>query len=152
MEANFSAYEKEFTMKKTQAQYGSACLQFIKFGMVGVSNTAISLIVYYFFVFLGAHYTIANVFGFIVGTLNAYYWNNKYVFKKAENETRNATNSVVKVFISYGFTLLLSTVLLTLWVDVYHVSEVVAPIINLLVTIPLNFVLNKFWAFRSKRK
>ena len=31
-----------------------------------------------------------------------------------------------------------------------HVSEFVAPIINLLISVPINFVINKFWAFRGK--
>ena len=40
--------------------------------------------------------------------------------------------------------------LLWFWIDACGVSEYVAPIINLLVTVPLNFLLNKFWAFKAK--
>lgn len=127
-------------------------IQFIKFGFVGVSNTLISLAVYYVCLYFGMHYITANTLGFVVGTINAYFWNNKFVFKKEEGEIRDTKKSVVKVFISYGFTLGLSTVLLAFWVDGLHISENVAPILNLLVTIPLNFVLNKFWAFRGEKK
>ena len=127
-------------------------IQFIKFGFVGVSNTLISLAVYYVCLHFGLHYIVANTLGFVVGTINAYFWNNKFVFKKEEGEVRDTKKSVVKVFISYGFTLGLSTVLLAFWVDGLHISEGVAPILNLLVTIPLNFVLNKFWAFRGEKK
>ena len=127
-------------------------IQFIKFGFVGVSNTLISLAVYYVCLHFGLHYIVANTLGFVVGTINAYFWNNKFVFKKEEGEIRDTKKSVVKVFISYGFTLGLSTVLLAFWVDGLHISENVAPILNLLVTIPLNFVLNKFWAFRGEKK
>lgn len=127
-------------------------IQFIKFGFVGVSNTLISLAVYYVCLYFGMHYIVANTLGFVVGTINAYFWNNKFVFKKEEGEIRNTKKSVLKVFISYGFTLGVSTMLLAFWVDGLHVSENVAPILNLLVTIPLNFVLNKFWAFRGEKK
>ena len=127
-------------------------IQFIKFGFVGVSNTLISLAVYYVCLHFGLHYIVANTLGFVVGTINAYFWNNKFVFKKEEGEVRDTKKSVAKVFISYGFTLGLSTVLLAFWVDGLHISEGVAPILNLLVTIPLNFVLNKFWAFRGEKK
>ena len=41
-------------------------------------------------------------------------------------------------------------VLSVLWVQVFHISEFIAPIINLLVSVPLNFIINKFWAFREK--
>ena len=126
--------------------------QFIKFGMVGASNTLISLVIYYIGLYLNVHYVLSNVLGFIAGTLNAYYWNNKYVFKKEEGEERSTAKSVTKVFISYGISLGLSTVLLVLWVDVLHISERIAPLLNLCVTIPLNFVMNKFWAFRAEGK
>ncbi len=126
--------------------------QFIKFGMVGASNTVISLVIYYIGLYLNLHYVLSNVLGFIAGTLNAYYWNNKYVFKKEEGEERSTAKSVTKVFISYGISLGLSTVLLVLWVDVLHISERIAPLLNLCVTIPLNFVMNKFWAFRAEGK
>ena len=127
-------------------------VQFIKFGFVGISNTLISLVVYYLGLALGVHYVAANAAGFVLGTINAYFWNNRYVFKKSEDEVRSTGKSVVRVFVSYGFTLALSTVLLALWVDGLHISDKIAPIINLLVTIPLNFVLNKFWAFRGEKK
>jgi putative flippase GtrA len=127
-------------------------IQAIKFGIVGISNTLISMAVYYLCLALGIHYIAANVLGFIVGTINAYFWNNKYVFKKQENEVRDTKKSVIKVFISYGFTLGLSTILLAFWVDGLHISDKIAPVLNLLVTIPVNFVLNKFWAFRGERK
>ena len=126
--------------------------QFIKFGMVGASNTLISLVIYYIGLYLNVHYVLSNVLSFIAGTLNAYYWNNKYVFKKEEGEERSTAKSVTKVFISYGISLGLSTVLLVLWVDVLHISERIAPLLNLCVTIPLNFVMNKFWAFRAEGK
>ncbi len=126
--------------------------QFIKFGMVGASNTLISLVIYYIGLYLNVHYVLSNVLGFIAGTLNAYYWNNKYVFKKEEGEERSTAKSVTKVFISYGISLGLSTVLLVLWVDVLHISDRIAPLLNLCVTIPLNFVMNKFWAFRAEGK
>lgn len=126
--------------------------QFIKFGMVGVLNTVISLATYYILIHFNVNYIIANTIGFMLGTLNAYYWNNRYVFKKEEDEKRSTVKSGIKVFISYGFTFLLGTVLLILWVDILNIPEKIAPIINLIITIPLNFVLNKLWAFKNERK
>lgn len=125
-------------------------MQFVKFGIVGLSNTFISYAVYVVAVFLGAYYMVGNVLGFIVSVLNSFYWNNKYVFKQKDGMKRSWVGALIKTFISYGFTgLILSSALLYLWIDVLHVSEYIAPIINLLVTIPLNFLLNKLWAFKQ---
>ena len=124
--------------------------QFMKFGIVGISNTIISLVIYYLLTYFEVHYIIANTVGFIGGTLNAFYWNNKYVFKSKGNKERPIITTGIKVFISYGASFLLSTILLFLLVDIMGVSDMIAPIINLAITIPLNFILNKLWAFKSK--
>ena len=120
--------------------------QFMKFGIVGISNTLLSLAIYYLLVLLGVNYILSNVVAFAVSVLNAYYWNRKYVFGQVEGSKKG--RQLAKVYVSYGFTFLLSTGLLFLMVAVIGVSEFIAPLINLCITIPLNFLLNKFWAFR----
>lgn len=125
-------------------------IQFIKFGLVGVSNTLISLLVYYILVYFKCNYIVANTLGFIISVINAYYWNNKYVFKKNTGRKEEKTyKKIIKVYVSYGVTFLLSTLLLYLMVDCFKISEYIAPIINLCVTVPLNFIFNKFWAFKN---
>lgn len=121
--------------------------QFIKFGIVGLSNTIISFAVYYILLYLQVNYIIANTMGFIISVLNAYYWNNKYVFK-SKNDTKSGVRKLVKTFASYGSTFILSTILLVIMVHYLNISEIIAPVINLIITIPLNFLLNKFWAFK----
>ena len=125
--------------------------QFVKFGIVGMSNTLISYIVYVILVRLQINYLLASIVGFILSVLNSYYWNNKYVFKKQKDEQRIWWKTLLKTFVSYAGTgLFLSNILLVIWVEWIKVSEIVAPLINLLITVPLNFVINKFWAYRIK--
>lgn len=121
--------------------------QFIKFGIVGLSNTIISFVIYYVLIYFEMNYIIANTAGFIVSVLNAFYWNNKYVFKSDDGK-RGFIRKIVKTFASYGGTFVLSTILLIIMVDYLNVSEIIAPIINLMVTVPLNFLLNKLWTFK----
>lgn len=123
-------------------------IQFVKFGIVGLSNTMISYLVYVFLVSFGINYLAASIAGFIVSVINSFYWNNKYVF--AGTESRVLWKAFVKTFLSYAGTgLVLSNILLYLWVDVVHIHEMAAPIINLFITIPLNFLFNKLWAFKE---
>jgi len=119
--------------------------QFVKFGIVGVSNTLISLGVYYVLVYLSVYYILAHVASFVVSVCNAYFWNSRYVFsKKGGSEVKPFIRTVVV----YGGTFLLSTGLLYVMVEMLFVSEWLAPLLNLCVTVPLNFLLNKYWAFR----
>lgn len=124
-------------------------IQIAKFSLVGLSNTIISYIVYLILVKINIAYMIANIGAFIVSVLNAFYWNNIYVFKKSSVNKIDMITTLIKTFISYGITgLLLSSFLLYLWIDVIGISMYIAPILNLLITIPLNFLINKFWTFK----
>lgn len=126
-------------------------MQFFKFGLVGLSNTFISYVVYFILIRLGCYYLIASVIGFLASILNAFYLNNKYVFKENEGQKRLVIIAFIKTFISYAGTgLILANILLFLWVDIMSLPEALGPILNLLITIPLNFLLNKLWAFKEK--
>jgi len=119
--------------------------QFIKFGIIGVSNTLISLAIYYLLVWLGIHYLTAQGVGFAVSVCNAYYWNNRYVFSKTQ---KGNIKPFIKTVAVYGFTFLLSLGILFVTIDILNISKWIAPLISLCVTVPLNFLLNKYWAFK----
>lgn len=122
----------------------NAVIQFIKFSIVGFSNTVISLFVYYVLLWLECNYLIANTMSWIISVFNAFYWNNKYVFKN-ENTWIKA---LIRTYISYGFSFILGSVLLIVLIEFLKVSDVIAPLIILVITIPLNFLMNKFWTFK----
>lgn len=122
--------------------------QFIKFGTVGVSNTLLSLAIYYLLIHFGVHYLLANAAGFVVSVCNSYFWNSRLVFKNKQE--KSGIKAFLKVFASYGVSFLLSCTLMLLFVQALGVSEYFAPILRLLFTIPLNYFLNKMWAFKDK--
>lgn len=120
-------------------------MQFVKFCLVGVSNTAISLGVYYVFVTIDSRlYIIGNAAGFVASVLNAYFWNSRFVFKKQDEKGK----TIAKTFAAYGTNLVLGSVMLYLFVDILHISEYIAPLLNLVVTVPLNYFLNKKWVMK----
>lgn len=149
--------ERLFHLKESHIQ---AFLQFVKFGIVGVSNTLISYVSYVIslklFEQIGVlpriDYLVAQAIAFFIGLLWSYFWNNRFVFTKKEGESRNSWSTFFKMFISYASTsLILNSILAYIWVEVVGISKLIAPIINLLVSVPLNFIINKFWAFRTKK-
>lgn len=143
---------KVFRMKISEEKLAKI-LQFIKFGVVGLSNTAISYVVYVILIAMHAHYLAASLLGFFISVINAFYWNNKYVFKACEGEERKLWSSFLKTFMSYAGTgVVLNNILLIIWVSVFGMHEMLGPIVNLFITIPLNFFLNKYWAFREAKE
>ena len=122
------------------------------------------------------HYLPASFIGFSVSVLNAYYWSNKYVFREQEGEEKRVWWKVLaKTYIAYLWGYLVSAALLVFWIDVLHISRwmealagwflahgwtrfdaeflgnLLAAGLNLMITVPMNFVLNKYWAYRQKK-
>lgn len=152
----FKILHRELTENQTQT-----FLQFVKFCIVGVTNTIIAYVSYLIALkalnTLGVptpiDYLVAHVFDFIISVLWSYYWNSKTVFVLQKNETRSEWKSLVKTFISYSLTgLFLNSALLVLWVQILQISKYIAPLINFAISVPLNFVMNKLWAFKSEKK
>lgn len=121
--------------------------QFVNFGLVGVSNLLIAYATYAFLLFVGLHPQMANLISFFVSVANAYLLNRFWVFKGSAT-TRPSTPA--KFFVVYGGNLGLGVLLLYLYVDVWHLNAYIAPFISLPLTVPLNYLLNKFWVFRRK--
>lgn len=129
----------------------NSLMQFVKFGLVGFLNTVITYLVYFVLVLYNFHYLLANIAGFIAGVLNAYYWSDKYVFKLENGVKRDKCKTVFKTFASYGITgLLFTSVMLLLFVDYFEWSKYYSQLLCLSITVPLNFVLNKYWSFANK--
>ena len=152
VELLFKIIKKDLTDKKRQT-----FMEFLQFGLVGVSNTIISYLLYVVTLLLVSKsgvkfdYIIANIVSWLLSVLWSFYWNNKFVFKKEEGEKRNIWAALFKTYVSYGFTgLILNNILSVLWVSVLHISKMLAPIINLVISIPINFFMNKLWAFGKK--
>ena len=124
-------------------------IQFIKFGIVGISNTILGLSIYYLFIWINKDlYQVGNVVGWLISVAWSCYWNNKFVFTQEKNGWKLLLKRLGKSYISYGVSLLLSIILLYIQIETLKWSERIAPLVNLLITIPLNFIMNKFWTFR----
>lgn len=124
-------------------------IQFIKFSFVGLTNCIVMLSVYYVILWINPEwYLIGNIMGWIVSVVNAYVWNQRFTFKGESLTRSEALRKLGKSYLSYGATFCLSTFLLWLEVDIMGWSALLCPVINILITTPFNFVLNKFYTFR----
>ena len=122
--------------------------QFFKFCMVGIGNNAVSLSVYYIVLWKNSHlYMLGSILGAILSIFHGFLWSNFYVFPQRNQTIREFFLSLGKCYLSYGGTSILSNFLLLFEVSYFNISKIYAPIINLIITIPLNFLLNKIWVF-----
>lgn len=135
-------------------------LQFVKFGLVGVSNTLISYgieMLCYYVIFNHVAWNenikivVISTLAFIVSVTNSYFWNSRYVF--SEEKSKKISWHIVRYFktvVCYGLTGLILAPALKMVAIQVGVPYWLGSLGTLIVTIPLNFVLNKFWAFQTK--
>jgi len=132
------------------AGFKALVIQFIKFGLVGISNTILGLAIYYLFIWIDpTFYQVGNATGWTLGVLNSVFWNRKLVFK---DSTERTIKIIGKAYLAYGGSFLLTIALLHIQIEWIGIPAVIAPLICLILTVPLNFLANKFWAFKSFRK
>jgi len=143
--------------KEDKTELAASLVQFVKFGLIGVTNTLISYAINVLVLkllqpyHLSWDYVAGNVVAFVLSVLWSFYWNNKYVFVEDEGQERNKWLALLKTYIAYGFTgIILTNILSYVWIDILGISKYIAPLINLIISIPLNFLINKLWAFKSK--
>lgn len=133
-----------------EGQWEWVC-QFVKFALVGVTNTLVSYAFYLVFWKLGVYYLLANVLGYFMGIVNSFFWNNKYVFTQKAAGGRNLWQTFIKTCCSYlGVGFVLENILLVIFVQILHVHEAVGPFIVAVLIVPVNFIVNKLWAFRER--
>ncbi|MCH5248460.1 MAG: Coenzyme F420 hydrogenase/dehydrogenase, beta subunit C-terminal domain [Lachnospiraceae bacterium] len=132
--------------------------QFVKFAMVGVSNSAVSYTINITMLFflrdamLTYDYIIANITAFALSVLWSYHWNSRYVFHPDRNKKGWRMKILVKTYISYAVTgIVLNNLLATLWIRGLGISKYLSPLLNLPFSIPTNFFMHKLWAYREGR-
>lgn len=120
--------------------------QVIRYGFVGLAGTLLSLAIYLPIVWIREDlYIFAYTTCFVVSVVFTYFLNNKFVFDKKE---QGHVKPLIKAYISYGIGFLIGTVSLYVLVHFFEIPATIAPVLTLGVTVPINFLLNRFWTFK----
>lgn len=94
---------------------------------------------------------VLTTLAFIAGTIHSFLLNSRFVFRsKSKRTAGQVASSFGKTTLCYGLTGLLLAPALRLWLVGLGIPYWAASLLSLIVTIPLNFILNKCWAFAEK--
>lgn len=120
--------------------------KFIKFSIIGSFNTIISLLIYYFLLYINSNYIVATILAYVCSSILGYFLSKNWVF---DNRNKNFKKSIIKYYVLYGSSILLNILILYILVDLLSISKIIAPLIVLIVIIPYNFFISKNWVFRN---
>ena len=148
-------------MKIDKAQAKQTGIQLLKYGVIGVMNTLITLVAFYLLnTVLGLSYGISNVTGYVLGVINSFVWNRNWVFK-----TKNDVKRELLLFVC-GFLICLALQLCVSWIlleglDWKHLPDDIIPFFpmkkagqNIVMIVAMvaytlaNYIYNRFVTFR----
>ena len=122
-------------------------VQFSKFALVGVLNTAISLAVFYLLYNLfSINYPIANLVSYIIGVINSFFWNKLWVFRRGSgNMVRESLIFLLVFAVCY------SIQYISLWgmVEVAGINPNWAQLPAMAVYTIVNYLLNRYVTFKK---
>jgi putative flippase GtrA len=121
-------------------------VQFVKFGIVGVSNTLIAFVIYALLLKgFGVWYIAASAIGFIAGAVNGFLLNRRWTFREHVGDALTP----VRWFVVQGFGLLLNLGLVYLFANDGHLDMLLAQACATAIVTVLTFIANRAWTFRT---
>jgi len=120
-------------------------VQFVKFGIVGISNTLLTLVVYTVLLkVFGVWYLAASAIGFAVGATNGFLLNRRWTFREHVGDALTP----VRWGIVQSGGLAINEGLLYLLVHDGRLDKLVAQVCATAVVTVTTFIVNRAWTFR----
>ena len=144
--------------------------QAVRFGMVGLLNTAVDYVVFYLLLTLvDMDKSIAQVFATLIAMANSYVWNRYFTFQKTGTvRVCEMVKFIVVNLVSMSITILGMNLLYDLHIEQpvnamltsfgasYRfqgdAAVMLAKILAMPVSLAVNFLGNRLWVFRKNRK
>ena len=121
-------------------------VQFVKFGIVGVSNTLIAFAVYTLLLkVFGVWYVAASGIGFAVGAVNGFLLNRRWTFRGHVGDALTPVRWAIVQTCGLG----LNLGLVYLFVHDAGMDKLVGQIPTTAIVTVLTFVANRAWTFRT---
>lgn len=120
--------------------------QIIKYGLIGIINTIITLLLIIALTYAGVNPFLANVIGFSAGLLNSFYMNKNYTFYK-----NSSKGSLINFLIAFVPSYILNILILYLTKDLAEYNIIVPQLLAMLSYNILFFALMKTWVFKNEK-
>lgn len=132
--------------KKSRFAIFKTLVQMVKFGLVGVANTAITLSVIFLLTkFFSVPYVAANAVGYIAGLTNSYLMNRIWTFRSKGSYAGEGFRFILVFFFCY----LMQLGALVLMKEVGRINQDLAQVLAMVLYTLLNFILNKVFTYKK---
>jgi len=126
-------------------QEDSTSKQLAKFILVGVLNTSVSYLVYFFLVDY-IDYLIALAISHLVGVTHSYIWNKYWTFKSH----RRLLSEFIRFNSVYAVVFVINAIILTVFVSTLHINSRLGQLITLPIVTIISFTGHRRWSFKDR--
>ncbi|HBN82995.1 MAG TPA: hypothetical protein DDZ89_04060 [Clostridiales bacterium] len=126
--------------------YKEELITMIKYGSVGVMNTAVFSLITYLASLTGVHYSIYTAVGYVISILFSFFMNNKFTFKKNGGDTKKTLAKFLVVTLSL---MLIVQGIQYLFIDVIGTVEIMGIIAGMLFYTVTGYLLNRNFVFKK---
>lgn len=124
-------------------------IQFIKFNIVGIINTAVTFGIYSFVVFLLDNHFIGLACDYFFGIIISFALNKKVTFN---NGSKTSVFMITKMILAYVPSIILNIVLLYIFVDIANWNKYMAQFITMFLIAFISFLMQKFFVFKQEKR
>jgi putative flippase GtrA len=121
----------------------------VRFGAVGVLQNGLNVAVFAIATGVGVHYRVAAVLAGLLAFVASFLLNRRWTFMRRDAPIHHQGTRYLLVFAS---AIALGVVLLTFFVEVIGMPEIVAQVAAILTVAPLSFLVQRSWVFRAPRR
>ena len=119
--------------------------KFIRFGLVGFSNTTITFGVFYLLSeVLGVNYMLSSLVGYALGVVNSFILNKKWTFADTD---KRILQQLLKFTVVNLVSLGVNLSVLYIGVEVFHLAKTIAQIMAVGFSIVANFIGSRLFVF-----
>lgn len=142
----YALLDKLISISKKEATAIKAAKQLFKFGIIGFLNTWLTYVIYLLLI-KATNATFAMAIGYGVTSLIGLTLNNRWVF----NAHAQFKSVVMKYYVTYLFTWIISVGFANAASSWSQMNTTLIPLFSLILTVPTNFLLSKFWVFHRQK-
>jgi putative flippase GtrA len=132
--------------KQHSQPFSTAFIQFIKFNIVGIMNTAFTYGIYSLTVFLTNNHFLGVCVDYSIGICTSFVLNKHITFKNKEKIT---AKMVFTMILSYIPSFVLNLISLYVLIDRLHWNKYLAQLLTAFCIAYISFIIQKFFVFKT---
>tara|TARA_B100000315_G_C14428071_1_gene518818 strand:+ start:45 stop:494 length:450 start_codon:yes stop_codon:yes gene_type:complete len=125
--------------------------QFVKFNIVGVSNTLIDIGIFlattHFLSFFKTHFVLANILAFACATSSSFIMNRHWTFR---HKNKDIHHQFMKFFVVSSIGVIISSSILFFFVSQFDWPSSISKLITIPIVVLWGFFAHKYWTFAKQ--